>query len=207
MKKPLLVIYAACVVLFGLLAYLVNRFSTFPGDSVISSWFAERDLPLVDVVMQIMSSLGETTAVAIMAALIAAMLWLSKKKIKAIFLILTPATATLLSWVLKVAINRPRPNADILETGGYSFPSGHTVYAIAFFGLLFYLLPSLIKNPMLVTVFRIILALVIIMIAVSRVYLGEHWPSDVLGGLLLGGLALWPFIVLYNHYAMERNNA
>ena len=112
--------------------------------------------------------------------------------------IIVPAVATLITWLLKILIDRPRPG-EIISDGGLSFPSGHTTYAVVFFGLLFYLVPKLVDNSSTVIILRSLLIFTIILIAFSRFYLGEHWPTDILGSLILGGLILYPAIIIYRH--------
>ena len=72
------------------------------------------------------------------------------------------------------------------------------------FGFLSFLVPRLIKRPVAVAALRLLLILLIMFNGVSRIYLGAHWPSDILGSLLLGGLLLAPTTVLYDNYAKGR---
>jgi len=90
------------------------------------------------------------------------------------------------------------------QTSGTSFPSLHTACALVFGGLIFYLAPRLVRRPVFTWVIRSVAVIAVILVAVSRIYLGVHWLSDVLGGLLLGGLLLYPAIVLYHKYASRQ---
>lgn len=91
-----------------------------------------------------------------------------------------------INQVLKFIIQRPRPDGFRLATvSGFSFPSGHSMVAMAFFGLLAWLVWKYEADRRLRRLYATGFALVIVMIGVSRIYLGVHYASDVLGGFCL----------------------
>lgn len=136
------------------------------------------------------------------------LLWVLRKRIEAVFIGPAVGLASLINLPIKLAINRPRPTNELIQvlaTGNESsFPSGHTLYAVIFYGFMFYLSPRLIKNKAATNLLRSVLIILILSTMVSRIYLGAHWFSDVLGGLFFGGLVLAATIALYHHYA-KRN--
>ena len=94
--------------------------------------------------------------------------------------------AGLLSFITKYLINRPRPiEALIKMPTSYSFPSGHTLTSIVFYLTLCYLITINFKDYKRYLIMLLTLILIFI-IALSRVYLGVHYFSDVIGGLILG---------------------
>jgi undecaprenyl-diphosphatase len=100
----------------------------------------------------------------------------------------------------KVSFERIRPDFDrVIEITGYSFPSGHAMISIAFFGMLSYLL---VQNYSFLQPYKkllyILTGLFILLVGFSRVYLGVHYPTDVFGGFLAGGTWLLLCILLYN---------
>ena len=93
---------------------------------------------------------------------------------------------TILNQILKRILQRPRPTEfRIVEETGYSFPSGHSMVSMAFYGYLIYLIYKYIKNKYIKWTLIILLGTLICLIGISRIYLGVHYTSDVLGGFLL----------------------
>ncbi len=101
---------------------------------------------------------------------------------------------TLVNTALKLAINRPRPSADLVHVlspeQGNGFPSGHAFFAILILGLTAYFISINLKNRALRMLVLAALIALILLTGTSRVYLGVHWPSDVIGGYLIGGVFL-----------------
>lgn len=92
----------------------------------------------------------------------------------------------LLNQLLKYIIQRPRPDGYRLITeSGYSFPSGHSMVSMAFYGLIIYLIWKMVKNKKIKYISCGILAILIPMIGFSRIYLGVHYASDVIGGFAI----------------------
>ena len=97
---------------------------------------------------------------------------------------------TIINQILKLIIQRPRPiGYRLIEIGEYSFPSGHAMTSMALYGFLIYLSYKLIKNKNLKIFFITACILIIIIIGISRIYLGVHYCSDVLAG--------WSISIIY----------
>ena len=93
------------------------------------------------------------------------------------------ACVLVLNVVLKQIVQRPRPDGfRLIAETGYSFPSGHSMVSMAFFGLLAWMIWVYEKDRLMRNVWCVLMGLVIVMVGVSRIYLGVHYASDVLAG-------------------------
>ena len=112
---------------------------------------------------------------------------------------------TALNQLLKNILQRPRPTEyRIIEETGYSFPSGHSMISMAFYGYLIYLIYKYVKNKYVKWIFMALLSLLIRSIGISRIYLGVHYTSDVLGGFLISISYLVIYISAVNKFLIEK---
>lgn len=111
---------------------------------------------------------------------------------------------TILNQLLKRILRRPRPTEfRIVEETGYSFPSGHSMVSMAFYGYLIYLIYRYIKNKYIKWSLIVLLSILICLIGISRIYLGVHYTSDVLGGFLLSISYLVVYISLIKNLKIK----
>ena len=112
---------------------------------------------------------------------------------------------TVLNQLLKNILQRPRPTEyRIIEETGYSFPSGHSMISIAFYGYLIYLIYKYVKNKYVKWTSIVLLSTLICSIGISRIYLGVHYTSDVLGGFLISISYLVIYISAVNKFLIEK---
>lgn len=110
-----------------------------------------------------------------------------------------------LNQLLKRILQRPRPTEyRVIEETGYSFPSGHSMVSMAFYGYLIYLIYKYVKNKYIKWVSIILLSILICTIGISRIYLGVHYTSDVLGGFLISISYLIIYIGAVNKFLLEK---
>ena len=113
---------------------------------------------------------------------------------------------TILNQLLKGILQRPRPTEyRIIEETGYSFPSGHSMVSMAFYGYLIYLIYKYVKNKYIKWISIVLLSMLICSIGISRIYLGVHYTSDVLGGFLISISYLVIYISAINKFVIEKN--
>jgi len=115
------------------------------------------------------------------------------------------AIITALNQLLKNILQRPRPTEyRIIEETGYSFPSGHSMISMAFYGYLIYLIYKYVKNKYVKWTSMVLLSILICSIGISRIYLGVHYTSDVLGGFLISISYLVIYISAVNKFLIEK---
>ena len=112
---------------------------------------------------------------------------------------------TVLNQLLKRVLQRPRPTEyRIIEETGYSFPSGHSMVSMAFYGYLIYLIYKYVKNKYIKWISIVLLSLLICSIGISRIFLGVHYTSDVLGGFFISISYLIIYVSAVNKFLIER---
>ena len=115
------------------------------------------------------------------------------------------AIITILNQSLKRILQRPRPTEyRIIEETGYSFPSGHSMISMAFYGYLIYLIYRYVENKYVKWILISLLSVLICLIGISRIYLGVHYTSDVLGGFLISISYLVIYISAVNKFLIEK---
>ena len=140
----------------------------------------------------------------ILTAIVLIILIKNKKIGLAILLNLT--IITILNQLLKRILQRPRPTEyRIIEETGYSFPSGHSMVSMAFYGYLIYLIYKYVKNKYIKWISFALLSILIGTIGISRIYLGVHYTSDVLGGFLISVSYLIIYVSAVNKFLIEKD--
>lgn len=177
-------------IVFLFLSFFVIYFSPDVLDLSVSQELQEDQHPLLDLVMRGFSWLGTFYVAASMVFAFAVVFFIFKYIKEGVF-ILSSLLSGGVSYVLKMLIDRPRPTVDFVriveETHYQSFPSGHVLFYTAFFGTLMIIA---INAKVLKWTWKILIAFtcaaMVILGAVSRIYLGAHWFTDVVGGFIVG---------------------
>lgn len=122
--------------------------------------------------------------------------WGLARKRAAILLASTSIVTAITIKILKNVVQAPRPIASLIQETGYSFPSGHTTFAVVFFGLLVYIFAKTTKQKIISSTLATLLT---ITIALSRLQLQVHHPADIIGGLIIGGIILTLSILIHKN--------
>ena len=142
----------------------------------------------------------------IVAATVVA-IWLAGYRPEAM-LVLVAAASDILTETIKIVVGRPRPDNSLIHViagaTGASFPSGHTLFYVTFFGFLAYLAYARLKPGWPRTAMVMIFGLLIVMVGPSRIWMGQHWASDVLASYTLGFAYLIVLIEVYSQFRLSR---
>ncbi len=178
-------------------------------DHKVSSWVHNMRKPALTKFILVATEFGSVWGYLLLILLITWYVHIKEKGWRITLEILAVlSTAGAMSFILKWIMDRERPQeVQMIEAGGLSFPSGHSMSSIAFYGFLIYLGWIHFRSKGVKITLTIALSLFILLIGFTRVYLGVHYPSDVAAGFAagLGWLAfcIWIFNLL-NHRRMGR---
>lgn len=194
-KRLLWYVLGGILLSFAALTILVSVFPVSVIDRKFSEEVQEHQYPILDLLMEAVSWPGSAPQSLMMVAVTSLLFFLYKYKKESLFILLTLASG-IISTVLKIVIDRPRPTEDlvrVIHKAQYqSFPSGHVLFYIIFFGFLIIIVNHLkeINRALRMSIISLC-ALMIMTVPISRVYLGAHWFTDVLGSAMLGVVCLF----------------
>lgn len=201
MKKRDIIVSSILLVIFVsvLLIVIFNKNSI---DEVIYNFIISFRCDFLDNYFKIITHLGDPYIV-IGLLIIGVVLFNRKNKL---LLLISVGLGTIINTIIKNILERARPeHLRLIKQGGYSFPSGHSMITICLYVLLLYLVIKNIKNKYIRIISIILLSIIIISIPISRIYVGVHYPTDVIAGLSLGGIILI-FSINSINYVWGNNN-
>jgi membrane-associated phospholipid phosphatase len=177
-------------------------FGVFPFDLKVAFALRGEDNPAFAALMTAVSFLGDGWMPVLLVFAVAAVCAYKKRWLEAAFVVATLSSG-ILAGVLKMLVGRSRPPSfsmnpsDIFQSfNQYAYPSGHVLFFVVFFGFVAYLAWKYLAGWRRWTAISIC-ATLIVLIGPSRIYLGEHWVSDVVGSYIIGTFWLIILILMY----------
>lgn len=226
MTKKRKIVAGSCLIVFIILTYLVSTRQELAFDTVIREWFYSLRTPWLTEVVKGITFMGNTKTIVLICVLLLAVPavigiierlgtkadrdsalkknsagWHITKKV-GIPVAAVAIVGSAINKTIKHIMMRPRPDVSLhlIEQGGWSFPSGHSISGLLLYGFLVWLLRRYVKDSRIVNAATVILTLLWIGIGLSRIYLGVHYPTDVLGGWTLGMVVMMTAIVIIDKF-------
>ena len=193
-KKAKIILYI-CLLLFIILTIGVMTNITEVLDTNMESFIIDIRNDKLTNIMKIITNIGGAYSLSVISILLFTLI---KKKKTPIYIIINLVSVFLTSQIIKLILRRDRPSAIFLTYAhGFSYPSGHTMVSTAFFLFITYLITNKVKKKFTKILLYTCSLLLTTLIGFSRIYLGVHFLTDVIGGLLLGISYAIIFINIY----------
>ena len=175
----------------------------FVWDLAITNWTQVKDPERLWPLPDLLFWMGVRGVAGFIFVAVIGLLWTRGHRAESFFLALIVIPDGL-NLGLREFIGRPRPSHELVSVvggyQGYSFPSGTSLHMLLFYGFLMYILPRAIHWRKLTVVVSIVTGIYIPLMGLWLIHAGRHWPSDVLGGYIFGGLYLFVLIIAYRRY-------
>lgn len=199
------VAYVFGLVVFAALTLLAHYYAYFGWDVRAAEALYSFETPALLSFMRLASTAGDGWIPFALTGAVALLFFSRMRFSEGNALILSAGGSAILNKLLKVTVSRPRPPAHLVgllySDDAMSFPSGHVTFYVCFFGFLFFVAFALLpRDSWRRRTALLLMALPVILIGPSRIYLRAHWPSDTLGAYLSGGLWLALSVEVYRRW-------
>jgi len=186
------VVLVATAAFVGLAVFVRQEDVITNFDAPIAQAIQSINTPVLSWLLLHISDLGwaplDVACVVIIAGAFAAL----RLRLEAVLVVVSTLAAGEVGTLTKDVVQRARPTANFVHLAGhladFSFPSGHVIFATVLFGTTFGIVLIVWSGSILRNAILALLAALVILMGPSRIYMGEHWPTDVLGAYCLGGL-------------------
>lgn len=179
-RKYVWIIFTIFISIFIMIASFVYKKNIFDFDLKAYNFLVSHRNNVFNIFFKTITLLGNASILIIIAIL--SLIFLKNRKYK-VLVSVNLAVIGLINYVLKHIFSRQRPNnLRLIEESGYSFPSGHAMASTAFYGVFIYIAYKHIENIKIRNITCILLSILILLIDISRVYVGVHYASDVVAG-------------------------
>jgi undecaprenyl-diphosphatase len=186
---------------FAVLTFCVKTMPSFAIDLQITKAIQLINFPFFASFMSLVSWPGFAPQSAIITALISLLIYSFGLHWESVIALMAASFSAGINLLVKDLIQRPRPASNLVhvfsELTDSSFPSGHVMFYIGVYGFIGFLAFSLLKPSFKRNFLLMLFGSLIVLVGASRIYLGQHWASDVLGAYLLGSLTLEAYIQIY----------
>lgn len=198
-KQTYFVRASFAVLIFVMLGYVVKFYPEVltEFDNIIQSTIRGSLPALATHIFSTITVIGNTSTQVALVIIVSAFLLKHKWYAEGSFVAISGILAGIVISAFKHIYQRPRPSIEhLVHAGGFSFPSGHSLGTMLIIGSLIIIIGQRVKNQQLKVILQTLLGLIIFLVGLSRIYLGVHYPTDVIAGFTLGyGLLnlLYPF--------------
>lgn len=207
--KRFLAAFMLCIGLsigFSYIATAISNQSIEHFDTSIIHFVQGMEAPWLTAILKVFTWIGSEYAVALITVIAFFLLFFTfRYRQQAFLLVVTIAGTAILNTLLKLYFKRERPELHrIMDATGFSFPSGHTMMAFSLYTILAYIAWRNVKTKMSRLLLILSAGLMILLIAGSRIYLGVHYPSDIVGGIFASAFWLTIVIAVYGFYRKRK---
>jgi len=190
-------------ILFIVLSILIKTDLIVTVDNLMYKIITIKMSNVITNIYKFITFLGSTEFILFLCAFFIGLFLFLRKHNKGIIISCVLLISTIVNSVLKIIFGRSRPEEvlKLVIEETYSFPSGHTMAAVSMYGILIYIVLKSNMNKKIKTILSCILGVIPVLVALSRVYLGAHYISDVIGGFLISTILL-----LIEIYIIDKND-
>ena len=200
------IISAVSLIGFSFMTIVISRHNILTFDSMVISFVQGLETSTLTAIMKFFTFIGSTKGIIVISLLVLFFLYkVLKHRSELVLFFIVIVGTPILNGIFKNFFHRACPDLHrLIEIGGYSFPSGHAMSAMAVYGLIAFLLWRHIPTRFGRSLLILLSVIMILMIGISRVYLGVHYPSDIIDGYFASGFWLAMSIWFYQRYKEKR---